>query len=344
LCLHNIGSIYFNRGEYEDAHTYFRQALELREKTKIPQDLALTLHNLAETNTYLGQYDEALNQNLRALQLWRTAGDTRGAAIESYSMGKLFEYQGRYGAALNSKQEALNTFRQLHDRSFWMAEIVGGHGDTLAQLGRGEEAQKELEDAISIARELKNRGLMAHILYVEGDTFFYRGDFKSAKDRYERSLQAATAAGERERVLLSKLAIARVAIQQGQPQVAIASLTTLATQANASGLKYLSVASSVYLAEALVATKNYQRAEQELDQALNTAEKLGLQTLLAEMHYLSATVLRSRGKTSDAMAQYQKALQSLEQIAKESTGAKVLERADLNPMYKECLRWASPPK
>jgi hypothetical protein len=39
-------------------------------------------------------------------------------------MGTIFEYQGRYGAALKSKEEALKTYRELQDRSFWMAESL----------------------------------------------------------------------------------------------------------------------------------------------------------------------------------------------------------------------------
>ena len=52
--------------------------------------------------------------------------DTRGAAIESYSLGDLFGYQGRFGAAINSKQDALKTFREIKDKTFWMAKVLGG--------------------------------------------------------------------------------------------------------------------------------------------------------------------------------------------------------------------------
>ena len=73
---------------------------------------------------------------MRALDLRRSINDTRGAAIESYSLGTLFDYQGRFGAAVNSKQEALKTFRDLKDRTFWMAEMLGGYGEALTLAGR----------------------------------------------------------------------------------------------------------------------------------------------------------------------------------------------------------------
>src|SRR5712692_10671857 len=117
--------------------------------------------------------------------LYRNAGDKRGAAMESFSIGTLFEYQGRYGAALTSKEEALKTFRDLQDRSLWMAAIQSGYGHSLSQVGRYEEAQKSLEEALSLARELKNQALVAQTLNFQADSFFYRGDFKSARPLYE---------------------------------------------------------------------------------------------------------------------------------------------------------------
>ena len=72
---------------------------------------------------------------MRALDLRRSINDTRGAAIESYSLGTLFDYQGRFGAAVNSKQSALKTFRDLKDRTFWMAEMLGGYAEALTLAG-----------------------------------------------------------------------------------------------------------------------------------------------------------------------------------------------------------------
>ena len=193
------------KGQYEDAATYFQQALQLREKSQRPDEIAETVHNLAETNANMGQYDRALTYYLRALELYRSTGDKRGAAIESSSIGTLFLYQGRYGAAVSSKQDALKTFRELGDRSFWMVEILSSYGDALIQAGQSEEAQKSLDEAMILARELKNDAFVAQILNYQGDVPFIRGDYKSARDLYQRALQTASRAGDRGKVLDSPI-------------------------------------------------------------------------------------------------------------------------------------------
>jgi tetratricopeptide (TPR) repeat protein len=52
--LNNIGTSYFSKGQYEDALTNYTQALQMREKLKIPEDVAETVRNLAATNTKWG--------------------------------------------------------------------------------------------------------------------------------------------------------------------------------------------------------------------------------------------------------------------------------------------------
>src|SRR6266436_1914619 len=340
LCLNNIGNVYLSSGQYDDALTYFQQALGLREKLKVQGDIADTVHNLAETNAQMGQYDQALSQYLRALDLYRSSGDKRGAAVDSYGMGMVFGYQGRLGAALNSKQEALKTFRELQDRSPMMAEILSGYGGALAEAGQPEEAQKTLDEALSLARELKSQPAVAATLNSQGDSAFYRGDFKSARNLYGQAIQVASRTKERDKVLASKIGLAKMAVSEGHSREAIGSLRGLAQEADSLGLKYLSVECSVYVGEALVNSKDYSRARQELEPALGKAEKLGLRTLLARDHYLLGTALRLAGNGTEATGHYREALRLLDEARKEAGAEKVIERSDLKTIYTEAARWS----
>ena len=113
--------------------------------------------------------------------------------------------RGVLAHAVNSKQDALKTFQDLKDRTIWMAEIQGGYGESLILAGRGEEAKTYLNDALSLARELKNDGLVAQTLGFQGDAAYYRGDSKSARALYEQALQAATRSKEPDRILTAKV-------------------------------------------------------------------------------------------------------------------------------------------
>jgi eukaryotic-like serine/threonine-protein kinase len=337
LCLNNIGNVYLAKGEYEDALLYFERALELREKSKVPTDVADTRHNLAETFANLGRYDQALAEYLRALELYRSAGDKRGAAIEAYSMGTVFAYQGRYGAALKSKEEALTAFRALQERSFWLSEILGGYGHALVQMGRGDQAEKTFDEALAVARELSNPGLIAQTLGFQGDGAWYRGDFKAARALFAQALKEASRTTDRRLLLIARVNVAKVAVQEQRPPIneresraLVQTLRGLVQESDALGVKYVSVEGSTHLAQALLNRGEHERARQELERAISQSEKLGLRSLLARSRYLMATVLRLAGKQSDASIQVRQARDLLDEIRQESGSDDVLKRRDLN--------------
>lgn len=330
ICLNNIGNIYLAKGQSSDALTYYERALELRRKANIPSEVGETLHNLAEASLKAGDYGQSLDYHLKALELFRNSGDKSGAAIQSYSMGTVFEYQGRYGAALKSKEEALKTYRELQDRGFWMAEILSGYGHSLSQIGRYDEAQKNLAEAQTLAQELKNKTLVAQILNFQGDSFFYRGDIHSAADLFSKAGAVAAADAEKEVVLLSKLNSAKCLVHDQHNPAPIASLIEVAQDADEIGLKYLSTQARLTIAEALLNSRQYAAAKKEIETALRTSEKLGLQALLARSHYLLARTLELSGSgNSEAASNYADARRILDTIRQESGSDSILKREDL---------------
>lgn len=336
--MNNIGSVYSEKGQSDDALTYFQQALQLREKSKTPQDIVEAVHNLGEVLADMGQYDQAISYYMRALDLRRSMNDPRGTAVESSGLGTLFDYQGRFGAAVNSKQNALKIFRELKDKTFWMAEMMGGYGEALILSGRGDEAKSSLDEALSLSRELKNEGMVAETLGFQGDAFFYRGDFKSAHSLYAQALQAATRSKEPDKILIAKTSLAKVEVQEKRALKAMSTLRPLIQQADELGLKYISVECSVFMAETMIQNHDYPHARQELERALLRSDKLGQPPLSARAHYLLATIERDSGNSSEAQNNYREALRLLDAMKKDPGAEKLLQRSDLKLMYDESTR------
>jgi len=331
FCLNNIGNVYLAKGQSSDALTYYERALELRKKANIPSQVGESLHNLGEASLKAGDYGQSLDYHLKALELFRSSGDKSGAAIQSYSMGTIFEYQGRYGAALKSKEEALKTFRELQDRGFWMAEILSGYGNSLSQLGRYDEAQKNLTEAMSLAKELQNKTLIAQILNFQGNTFYYRGDLKSAANLFSQAVAASSADVEKDVALLSKYNSARCAVEEKHKQTAIVPLKALVQDADAAGLKNISTEATLALGESLLNARQYPAAKKELETALSTSEKLGLQVLQARSQYLLGRTLELSGsRSADAAPHYAAAKRILDSIRQESGSDAIFKRQDLS--------------
>jgi tetratricopeptide (TPR) repeat protein len=330
VCLNNIGDVYLSKGQSSDALTYYERALELRKKANIPSEVGETLHNLGEASLKAGDYGQSLDYHLKALDLFRNSGDKSGAAIQSYSIGTIFEYQGRYGAALKSKEEALKTFRELNDRSFWMGEILSGYGNSLSEVGRYDEAQKNLTEAMSLAKELQNKTLIAQILNFQGDTFYYRGDIRAASDLFAQAIAASSADVEKDVALRSKYNAARCIVEEKRYQAAVAPLKAVIAEADAAGLKNISTEATLALAAALMNTRQYPAARKELDTALSTSEKMGLQVLQARSQYLLGRTLELSGNAADAPSHFAAAKRVLEAVRQESGSDAILKRQDLS--------------
>jgi serine/threonine protein kinase/tetratricopeptide (TPR) repeat protein len=338
LCLNNIGGIYLGKGDTDNALTYLQQALQLREKLNIPTRIAETLAVLGQVYNATGQYEEALRSFMRALDLYRKASDARSAAYESDDIGLVFQYQGRFGAALSAMQDGVKGYHALGDRSSEMVDLLNDLADTLAIAGRGPESAPLLQEAQSIAHDLKTESLQAELLNTEGDVWLYRGDWKPARSFYDRALRAASRGTDPAAVLIPKLHLAEAALWEGRGESAIRDFRNLAQQADSHALKYLSLESSVDMAEAMINAKDYAHAQRELETDLGRSEKLGLRYQTARIHYLLGKALRLGGNGADAPGHYRQALNLIDEMRKEPGAEKLLERPDLKAIYAESTR------
>ena len=337
-CLNNLGTIRSYMGNFQDALTYYQQAYQIREKLKLTDDMAETLHNLAETNVDLGQYETAVSQFLKAQEIRRNSGDQNGVAVNSSSLGSLFTDQGKFDSALSALEESLKDFKATNDETWLMVEAMAWYGNALSEVGRWDEGQKYLEDAVKQATQVKNDVLLSQALNYLGDSYFYRGDYGTAHQQYDRALQVATKARNRELQTVSQFNLAKLDVVENRGPAAIPVLKKLVDETETVGLKALSVQASVYLAEALIATGKPQDAQQELDRALNGAEKLGLMVEQARAHYLLGEIYSKTGRTNQYAPQYQEAVRILESISKQNGASRLLDRSDLKDMYREAAK------
>ena len=340
LVLNNLGGLYQAKGQYADAQTHYELALQIREKANNPRDLADTVHNLAETLLKRGKYEDSLRTYGRALDLRRKAGDKRGSAIESYSIGTIFDNQGRYGAAIKSKDEALTTFRDLKQRDMWLGEILSGYGNSLALAGRFEDADKLLDEAMTVGRELQNNpAVIVQTQRFQADRLFYSGDNKTAATRAAEAVQSASKASDRSLGLLAQASAATVSVSTQPTRALAARLATLAQDADSVGLKSLSVDYSLLRVDALIKLKDYAIARDEASRAVAKADALGLRMLTARARYLQGTA-RRLSNDSDAPRDYAAALRLLDEIKGEDGNQNVMKRADLAAMYADCQRYS----
>jgi tetratricopeptide (TPR) repeat protein len=338
-CLMNIGITYSQMAKYDDSLMYHQRAVDLLQKGQVPEDLAFELNNVGVAYFMIGQFDQALQSYLQALDQARKAGSKEAIAGTSDSIAGLFAAQGRLGAALKAQQESVKNAQQLEQQSGTaLAESQADYAHILNQLGRGQEGQKTLDESLNAARSAQNDVLTAKILNFQGEGFYFQGDFRSARPFFERSQQSATKAKEPIQSLIARLNLAKVSIKEGHAAAAVNTLKGLRKEADSLAVKYLAIKCSVALGEALLQTKDYPHAQDELQSAVRKSEDLGMKSLLPEGHYLLSQVLRRKDNNAEADRHLRQAAQLVEEMRQESKSDSLLHRADLKPIVEEAKK------
>ena len=182
------------------------------------------------------------------------------------------------------------------------------YGDVLSVVGRGEEGQKYIDDALKLADEVKDESSTSEALNDLGDSYFYRGDYSSARQQYERARQVAGKWALPDQGLRARLGLARVDLEQGRAKAAAPALKKIMQdEALSMGLKALAVQASISYAQALLATDNADAARQELESALGPIDKMGMLLERARAEYLLGNALTRTGKPKEAPLHYREA-------------------------------------
>ncbi len=112
-----------------------------------------------------------------------------------------------------------------------MGEILSGYGNSLSQVGRYDEAQKNLTEAMSLAKELQNKTLIAQILNFQGDTFLtIAATLSRPRTCSRRRLPQVSSDVEKDVVLLSRYNAAKCLVEQKRYQAAIAPLKAVTAE------------------------------------------------------------------------------------------------------------------
>jgi len=249
--------------------------------------------------------------------------------MASEAMARVFAAQGRYGAALHSMQDAVTLLRQTKEMTWLTVEAIGGWGDLLGQVGRGAEGKASLDEALNDAHQIKDDAYVAMVTNWIGDARYYQGDYAGARAQYAQAQTIAARTTDKQTQLRSKINLAKADLALGHAASVVPVLKKLAQDADALGLKADSVECSVYLAQALVATKNDAAAEQALTLAQARAENLGLRIVEARADSLEAALAEKSGKTAQADRSRKEVARLMDAIGKEDGAGKIGARADL---------------
>jgi CHAT domain-containing protein/tetratricopeptide (TPR) repeat protein len=220
VCLHEIGSIYYNLGELQKALDYYNQALTPRRAAGDGVGEAKTLNNIGNVYSILGEQQKALDYYKQVLPLLRAVGNRAGEASTLNNIGIVYSALGEKRKALDHYNQALPLWRAVGDRA-GEAMTLSNIGNVYWDLGVKQKALGYFNQALPLQRAVGDRQGEADTLGGIGIVYWGLGEKQKALDYFNQTLPLKRAVGDREGEGITLNNIGEVYSDLGEKQKAL---------------------------------------------------------------------------------------------------------------------------
>jgi transcriptional regulator with XRE-family HTH domain/tetratricopeptide (TPR) repeat protein len=201
-----MGHVRLHQGDTAGARTCLDEGLAMARRVHNPIWVALALGYQADLEAAFGSHHRARQLAGEAVEVARLTGGLPVIGLCLAMAGNVELAAGNPASSLPLFDEALQ--RVTGERGGVRSRALVGRGRALVDLGDSEAALALLQEAVTLAEDVRNRIAAAAALHELGRCAARLGDHGSALERYRASLTANSLAGHRMAVPGSLEAIA----------------------------------------------------------------------------------------------------------------------------------------
>ncbi len=183
-----LGAIYLQKSEWDNALSYYEKLLQLRQTSHSEKSMVDILDKIGLIHEQRGEWDAAIEQYYESLQLKEKQNDWKGLAQSYERIGKLYYKKGQWELAVDFYQEAQELYethndpRGLAEIYMQLGEIYRSRDEQDLAMGfyqKSQEIYERIEDVDGIATTYEDMGLI----------FRAQKDWERALDMFEKALQ-----------------------------------------------------------------------------------------------------------------------------------------------------------
>lgn len=190
LALNHLGILCKNRGAFDSAVMYHRQALQLREQINEWQGIASSHNNLGVTYRAQGNLTKSAFHYLQALRIREQNNDVYGMAVAWKNLSQIYQTRGKTDIAFRFLKKSLALMQQAGDEM----EIARTHiqlAYNYYERNIYDKAELELNKAISILQKLGDESNRCEALTMMGNICTETGRLSKAEQYFSKALVLA---------------------------------------------------------------------------------------------------------------------------------------------------------
>jgi len=224
---------------------------------------ARTLNDLAAIYYQRGDLAKAQTMWQEAIEVFRRVGDTQGLAASANNVGDVLLTRGKLDEARKLLEQSVAGYSLIGDR-VGVALAMVDLGQAALQKGDLPSAKSNYEQAITIATQAADKSATAYGLAGLGDVFIEQDQLAAARKQYEMVLKLRKEIGEKQGILQTRVALARLAIDEGHAQDGEMEARQCLNELHQEQLPDDEIGAGLVLADALLKLSKNVDAKQEL--------------------------------------------------------------------------------
>jgi len=188
---------YFNaKGEYEDALSFYKKSMTLRERHCDIEKVASSAAQIGNVNARIGNYDEAYLSYYQAIGIYEDLDDEESLAAQYSNLGLVDVDRGKYRDAEESFNKSLKFLEGSAD-SVQLGNTYNNFGNLYQTEEKYDTAVVYFQKALEIYRSIDYTSGLAHGLNNIGIIYYYQDQEDSCMIYFKRSLAIRKEIGEK---------------------------------------------------------------------------------------------------------------------------------------------------
>lgn len=219
--LNAIGLTHFYNGKLDTCRHYFEKALALSQQGNDTLNIAMGLNNVGVVLYEQGQLDLALEKYKQSLMLKRLAGESKESlAMAMNNIGNVYEEIGNYQQALEYYRSGTQLKLQSDDPS-GIGTIIGNIGSVYLQLNKLDSAILYLDRSITYLKKEQNLYGLAESRTKISEAFLLIGRVQNSEQEIREAIAIREELEDHIGLSESLLVLGKIQGKKGQNIVAI---------------------------------------------------------------------------------------------------------------------------
>ena len=182
-----LGHNLFSIASFDEAATYFKNSLELAEKSNNKKAQAGYHHNLGNVYYSAGVSEEAITHLLKAIEFFKEFGDQQGEVSALIRLVKSYAENDEPEKTYETAKVGFDLAKSIDDKKalnsfFNLLMIASSH------LGMKEDVLSLIDEAMILANEDKDEDRKLNLYISRGNTYFEMDKLEEAKEAYLEGL------------------------------------------------------------------------------------------------------------------------------------------------------------